>query len=355
MKLINLRLLVVALVTLFSLNAQASGGSGKKFNASEMIMHHITDAHEWHLAGDAALYLPVILKTENGFDMFSSSELYHNPITLEVDGKEETAFTYQSDKGSYIMFHEKIYYAGTDGLVFEEGHPTNETPMDFSITKNVLSMFIGVLILILVFAATGKKYKNSLSPKGIAKFMEPLVLYVRDEIAVPNIGKHKANKFLPYLLTVFFFIWINNLLGLVPFFPGGANVTGNIAVTAVLAIITFIITNINGNKHYWGHIFAMPGVPKFVLIILTPVEILGLFTKPFALAVRLFANITAGHIVVLGLVSLIFIFQNYMVAPVSIIMVLFISCLELLVAFLQAYVFTLLSALFIGMAVEEAH
>ena len=182
--------------------------------------------------------------------------------------------------------------------------------------------------------------------------MEPLVLFVRDDIAVPNIGK-KADKFLPYLLTVFFFIWINNLIGLVPFFPGSANLTGNISFTVTLALITFLITNFNGNKDYWKHIFATPGVPVWLAPIMIPVEIMGILAKPIALLIRLFANITAGHIIILSLISLIFIFKSVAIAPVSVGFVLFMNVLELLVAAIQAYIFTLLSALFIGMAVEE--
>lgn len=345
--------LLPVLFLIFAVFGQAfasSSDEGEKFNPAEMIKHHIADAHEWHLWGETAIYLPIIVKTENGLDIFSSSHLYHNKVEVEHDGHLAEGFAHTTDKGSYIMVHEHIYIADEHGHINEEA-----SVLDFSITKNTLSLFIGALLLILVFVGTARKYNQDRVPKGLAKFMEPLVLFVRDEIVIPNVGEKKYKKFLPYLLTVFFFIWFNNMLGLIPVFPGGANLTGNIAVTAVLALATAIITNINGNKHYWGHIFAMPGVPKAVLLILTPVEILGIFTKPFALAIRLFANITAGHIVVLSLVSIIFIFKNYYVSPISGIMVLFISCLELLVAFIQAYVFTLLSALFIGTAVEEAH
>jgi F-type H+-transporting ATPase subunit a len=180
------------------------------------------------------------------------------------------------------------------------------------------------------------------------------VVFVRDDIAKPNIGD-KYHRFMPYLLTIFFFIWINNLMGLIPFFPGGANVTGNIAFTLTLSVFTFIVTNVNGNKHYWKHIFATPGVPIAVLPIMALVEFIGIFTKPFALMVRLFANITAGHIIILSLVSLIFVFESVFISPISIGFGLFMNVLELLVAALQAYIFTLLSAMFIGGAVEEHH
>jgi F-type H+-transporting ATPase subunit a len=219
-------------------------------------------------------------------------------------------------------------------------------------------MMAAALIGLWLFLALARSYKKTgiSHPKGIQGFLEPIVLFVRDDIAIPNIGEKKAGKFMPYLLSVFIFILINNVMGLIPFPPPfGANVTGNIAITLVLALFTFFMIQLNGNKTYWKHIFAAPGVPVWLLPIMIPVELIGMISKPFALMVRLFANITAGHIIVLSLVSLIFIFKSLFVAPVSILFVIFMDCLELLVAFLQAYVFTLLSALFIGMAVVEEH
>jgi F-type H+-transporting ATPase subunit a len=193
-------------------------------------------------------------------------------------------------------------------------------------------------------------------PRGIQSFLEPVILFVRDDIAIQNLGEHKYEKYMPYLLTVFFFILINNLMGLVPFPPPfGASVTGNINVTFVLALCTFFIVQFSGNRAYWKHVFATPGVPFWLLPIMIIVELIGLFSKPFALMIRLFANITAGHIIVLSLVCLIFIFKSLAVAPVSIAFVIFMDCLELLVAFLQAYIFTLLSSLFISMAMPEEH
>jgi F-type H+-transporting ATPase subunit a len=183
--------------------------------------------------------------------------------------------------------------------------------------------------------------------------IEPIILFVRDDVAKPNLGKKYA-KFMPFLLTIFFFIWINNMMGLIPFFPGGANVSGNIAFTMVLALVTFIVITVNGGKVYWSHIFA-PHVPWWLYPLLVPVEIFGMFTKPIALMIRLFANITAGHILVLSLISLIFIFKSAAIATVAVPFTVFISVIELLVAFLQAYIFTMLAALFIGMAVEEPH
>lgn len=194
-------------------------------------------------------------------------------------------------------------------------------------------------------------------PAKLQGFMEPLVLFVRDDIAKPNIGE-KHEKYLPYILTVFFFVLINNLLGIIPFFPGGANVTGNIAVTMVLALFTMIITNVSGNKNYWKHIVNTPGVPwwlKFPIPIMPVVEFIGVLSKPFALMIRLFANITAGHIIAISLISLIFIFKTALMGFVSVPFVVFMDVLELLVAFIQAYVFALLSSLFIGMAVQTEH
>ena len=199
------------------------------------------------------------------------------------------------------------------------------------------------------------KKNGAVAPKGIAKFMEPLILFVRDDIAKENIKDNKHHKFLPYLTTVFFFIWINNLLGLIPIFPGGANLTGNITVTLFLALCTLFLTLIYSNKNYWTHIFATPGVPLVLLPIMIPIEIVGIFTKPFALMIRLFANITAGHIIILALISIIFINKSAYWGALSVPMALFISILEILVAALQAYLFAMLSALFIGAAVEEAH
>jgi F-type H+-transporting ATPase subunit a len=225
---------------------------------------------------------------------------------------------------------------------------------DFSITRNVISMLMTTFILLIIFLGVSRKYKKTVgkAPKGLQSFMEPLILFVRDDIAIPNLGI-KYTRFMPLLLTIFFFILINNLFGMIPFFPGGFNLTGNIAVTAVLAVIILFVVNLNGNKYYWKHIFS-PN-PWWLFPIMIPVEIVSIFSKPIALMIRLFANITAGHIVILSLISLIFIFQTLWVSPVSIIFVVFMDTIELLVAFLQAYIFTLLSSLFIGMAIEEHH
>jgi F-type H+-transporting ATPase subunit a len=341
-----------------SISAQgSSGGEEKKdkekgeseeaFDASTFIMEHIADSHEWHLytkkdSSSVAIYLPVILYSkEKGLDLFSSRKLSHGNIYNGYKLEEEGEL-----KG-------KIVSVNDQGQVDEEN-----LPIDFSITKTVLGLISSAAIGLLLFLSLARSYgKTGIShPKGIQSFLEPITLFVRDDIAISNIGEHKYAKYMPYLLTVFFFILINNLMGLIPFPPPfGANVTGNIAVTFVLAVFTFLITQFSGNKNYWRHVFATPGVPWWLMFVMIPVELIGLISKPFALMIRLFANITAGHIIVLSLVCLIFIFKSLGVAPVSILFVIFMDCLELLVAFLQAYVFTLLSALFISLAVADHH
>lgn len=342
--------------------AHGEHGEEEGFDVNEMIMHHIADSHSFHimdLEGEdgevhpVSVPLPVILWTDNGLVTFMSSEFHHDETghhVAEVDGQR------------FINVHGKIYYASETpndhGGYYEshDGHPTNAAPTDISITKNVFTMLLVAVLLILIFGSTARYYKKNgaVAPKGLASFMEPLVVFVRDDIAKENIGGKHYARFVPFLLTIFFFIWLNNLLGLIPFFPGSANVTGNIAVTMVLALFAFVVTNFNGKKDYWLHVFWMPGVPYAVRPLLAVVEFVGLFTKPFALMLRLFANITAGHILVLSLISLIFMLSigwSALAVPLT----LFISVLELLVAALQAYIFTLLTALFIGAAVEEHH
>jgi F-type H+-transporting ATPase subunit a len=328
----------------------SSSSDTSAFDPKELIMHHVADAHEFHILGEGessvSLPLPIILWTEQGLVTFLSSEFHHDDQGKHVVEKEGQSF---------VKFHEKIFYANDQGGVTldDEGHPINPKPLDFSITKNVFSLFMSAILLLLIFLPVANSYKkNQGIPKGLTGFMEPLVVYVRDEIARPNIGEKKYMRYMPYLLTAFFFIWINNLIGLIPFFPFSANLTGNIAFTLTLAMFTAVITNFSGTKSYWGHIFK-PAVPGWLYIIMIPVEIIGVISKPFALMIRLFANITAGHIIILSLISLIFIFKTILIAPVSIGFVLFINTIELLVAALQAFIFTLLSALFIGMAVEE--
>ncbi len=325
--------------------------NGVKFNAGKLIMDHIGDEHGWHLWGHTTLPLPVILyNTERGFSVFSSSHFDHG---------HKTYGGYMLHEGSVVAVNAAD---GTDVHHATIDEAATKATWDISITKNVVSLFISLGILLFVFISVAKAYtrRAGQAPTGIQNLLEPIILFVRDDVAKSAIGP-KYMKYMPYLLTAFFFIFLNNLMGLVPFFPGGANLTGNIAVTLVLALITFIIVTVNGNKHYWGHILAMPGVPGWVLAILTPVEILGMFLKPFVLMIRLFANITAGHIIALSFFSLIFVFGETStgaglgVGVFSLAFTIFMTMLELLVAFIQAYVFTFLSAMYIGAAVEEPY
>jgi F-type H+-transporting ATPase subunit a len=314
--------------TLFATEDEST--EGEPFNASEVILHHVMDDHIWHFWDGhyGTLYLPVIVySSERGLDVFSSHHFYNESHeVVEYNG--------------YKLEHNHIYLAESNKSVF-----------DLSITKNVAMLLINAALLILVMMAVAKGYKKNQgkAPKGVQSFIEPIVMFVRDEIVKPNIGHH-YEKFLPYMLTLFFFILFGNLLGLL---PGAANLTGNIAVTFTLAILTFLITNLSGNKAYWGHIFWTPGVPIVMRIIILPVEIVGIFTKPLSLMVRLFVAITAGHIVLLSLICLAFIFKNVWIGVGSSVMVLFISLIELLVAGIQAYVFTLFSSLYIGMAIAD--
>lgn len=320
----------------------------EKFDAGKMIMEHILDAHDWHLWGHTAIPLPVILYTPKGVDVFMSSAFEHGHAT--VHGQH---YHYQLHEGHVIVVDE----AGNEDAV------ATHAIKDFSITKNVAALFISIIIMLLVFLPIAARYKENANraPSGMQSLIEPIILFIQDNIAIPNIGKKKYEKYMPFLLTVFFFILTNNLMGLIPLAPGGANVTGNISVTLTLAAIVLIIVIVTSNKHYWQHILAMPGVPKPVLLILTPIEILGFVIRPFVLMMRLFANITAGHIVILSFISLIFIFgamsatAGYGISIFSMLLVVFMSLLELLVAFLQAYVFTLLSAIYFGSAIEEGH
>lgn len=330
----------------------------EKFNTSEVIMEHIADGHDWHLWGHTSIHLPVILYTDKGMEFFSSGKFNHGH-----DAYTGKHYTYRIVEGKIKIVTEGTTAHQEDAheehadhhaaAAFAIDKEASSHLIDFSITKNVASMMVSMLFLCLIFFSVASSYKKRGigAPKGLQSWLEPIIIFVRDEIARPNLGDKYA-KFMPYLLTVFFFIWMNNVLGLVPFFPGGANVTGNIAVTLVLALATFIITTVNGTKTYWSHIFT-PHVPLWLYPLMVPVEIIGMFTKPFALMIRLFANITAGHILVLSLVCLIFIFKSMAVATVSVPFVVFISVIEMLVAFIQAFIFTILSALYIGMALEK--
>lgn len=365
--------LAIALLTFSSSFASGDASSNEEsFNAGEMIMHHVMDAHDIHLMDidsiSVSIPLPIILwSNDDGISVFPSSAFHHG----------------EAAKNRYILDHGHIYRLGENNPFAESEHLNASEAksmgfvsedwngfvggepgafVDLSITKTVAGIFITVLLMFAIFGAVAKAYKGGATqaPKGFQALMETLILFIRDEIAKPSIG-HKYERFMPFLLTIFFFIWIANILGLIPFI-GGFNVTGNIAVTMVLALFTFIVTTINGNKTYWGHIFATPGVPVWLLPLMIPIELMGVFTKPLVLCLRLFANITAGHIIILSFMSLIFIFADlygtgagYGASIISILFGVFMNTMELLVAFLQAYVFTLLSALYFGSAVEEHH
>lgn len=303
----------------------------EEFDPGETILHHVGDEHQWHLATvnqhHYAIPLPVILYTASrGLNVYSSGQFYHG--TGEHDG--------------FKLDHE--HFSAVDGSAV----------YDFSITKNAASLIISFVLLLGMFFAVANAYRSRVgkAPRGLQSAVEPFIVFIRDEVAKNYIGEKHYQRFLPYLLTLFFFIWLNNLLGLL---PGSANLTGNIAVTMVLAVLTFIIVTVNGKKTYWRHVFAMPGVPWYMLIILTPVELAGVLMRPVSLMIRLFANMTAGHIILLSLLSMIFIFKSSLlgiiVGPFSVFMYL----IELVVSVLQAYIFTVLTASYIGAALEEEH
>lgn len=332
--------------------AHGEEAHGEEKEEGNWVLHHVKDAHDIHLAGEFAVPLPVILWTDNGLVTFMSSEFHH-------DDKGEHIV--EKNGMSFVKLHEKIYQLNSGAhsleLNHETHHPENAVmPLDFSITKVVAAIFIVAFIMFFVFTSVAKKYKSDKpqAPKGIAAWMEPLVLFVRD-FAKENIGEAKYMKFMPYLLTVFFFIWFGNLLGLIPFI-GGFNMTGNISITLTLALLTLIIQMLHSKWAFWKHMLMPPGVPWPLWIILVPIELMGVLIKPAALTIRLFANITAGHIIVLSIIGIIFTNHNMAWAGLSVPLALFISVLEItLVAFLQAYIFTMLSAMFIGSAVDDGH
>jgi F-type H+-transporting ATPase subunit a len=368
----------------------------KEFNAGDNAVHHISDANAIHVIGDTYIHLPVILKSAAGWKFTTTSSfhphhhgngevsndgyvLVHGSIMRILDAKFQKGefkvddYTHQDVKADGK--NKTVYNAIIEGQCYPlEAKTTYDGGllgggvtgfMDFSITRNVFTMLLTFLILFLLLrgvanAATRNRGK---APKGMQNFFEPFYTFIRDEVAKPNIGP-KYEKYMPYLLSAFFFILGLNLIGQIPFFPGGANVTGNISITIVLAVLTFLISTFSANKHFWEHTLWMPGVPAVLkILILTPIEVLGLFLKPFTLLLRLFANITAGHIVILSFVSLIFILGksgasfggSVAGAAASIPLTLFMMTLELLVAFLQAFIFTMLSATYIGTAIEEPH
>lgn len=320
-------------------------------DVGHMLFGHIGDSYGWHITDwngkHVSIPLPCIVKANDGWCAFMSSRIEHG---------HEYKGLFIADEGRY---EGKIVERGDDGEL--------QRPFDISITKNVCSLMITALLLVLiVLGAAGWYRKNDASegtPKGFTGLVEMMVMMVNDDLIKPSIGEKEYRKYAPYLLTAFFFIFISNLLGIVPFFPGGANVTGNIAVTMVLALCTFVAVNLFANKHYWKEIL-WPDVPvflKFPLPIMQIIELFGMIAKPFSLMVRLFANIMAGHAMILGLVSVIFVTVklgpviNGSMTAITMLFGVFMDCLELLVAFIQAYVFTMLSSVFIGMSRQEEH
>ena len=337
--------------------AGASGGHEEKkgINITELVFGHVSDSHEWHLFSlegenghekEIAMPLPVIVyRPGKGLSVFSYSK-FHGGWYLDANGNHISNTTYD---GLYIEKNMKEKIKTEDG----------SKVYDFSITKNVLSMLFSVVIIFWLMISAAKKYKKGLvaAPKGFQNALEIAIIFIRDEVAKPNLGK-KYPKYMPMLLTVFFFIWVNNLLGLL---PGGANFTGNIAVTLCLSLVSFLVLLVRANGHFWGHLLNPPGVPTGIKFLLVPIEIISLFIKPVALTIRLFANMLAGHIVILCVVSMIFIFSAMSKAagigfvPVSLAFSVFMFMLELLVAAIQAFIFTNLTAVFIGQAIEEVH
>jgi len=346
---------LTVLVVLFSMNMFAQEHGHENHNTAEHgeklsirdeikaeIKHHLQDNHDFHIVGDLSIPLPIIL-WDNGLHLFMSSKFEEGHAVVE-------------DNGSYYKIaHENghIYKTDASGTIHlnDHGFPSNEQPLDFSITKTVVMIMLTGLLMFLLFGGLAKSYvKNGGVGKGAGRFFEPIVLFIRDEIAIPNIGKKHYKKYMSFLLTIFFFIWFVNLFGLTPL---GVNVTGNIAITSALAILTYLITTFTAKKDYWKHIFWMPGVPVPMKFILAPIELLGTFIKPFALTMRLYANMFAGHIVLMSIIGLIFIYKSWIGGPLSFGLAFGLSILELLVAALQAYIFTVLSALYFGSAVEE--
>lgn len=379
-------LTISCLVAIFSLTSSSnlwaasdSGDEPKEGGDTEFIMHHIADDYQWHIITlghtHVTIPLPVIIYDyEEGLKVFMSSDFYdehHEPIAHEgfmIDHGKLLKVGAEHNDPEHADMVAKHHGPGSEdqhgsmdgedhheGEAGEEEHHEGGTEgfLDLSITKNVASLLLSVVLMLVVFFSVAKRYKNGVSaPKGIQSLFEPIIVFIRDDIAKTNIGVGKYERFMPYLLTLFFFILFNNLLGLT---PGAANLTGNITVTLCLALFTFFITQFNGRKAYWGHILWTPGVPLPLRPIILVVEVIGIFTKPISLTLRLFASITAGHIVVLAIVGLGFILNSFAVGVVGTLFSVVISVIEILVALIQAYVFTLFSSMYIGQAVDDGH
>ena len=326
------RTLFTLFISIFFIANSFASESGER-TMKESINHHLLDDHDFTITHGFSFPLPVIL-WDNGLQVFMSSKFKHGTSVAEVNGN------------FYKVDHTNGQINKTDsGGIF-----INRVRLDFSITKNVIFIMICFVLMIFMFIKMARSYKYSHLPKGFGRLLEPIILYIRDDIAIPNIGKKHYKRYMSFLLTVFFFIWIINLFGLTPL---GVNVTNNISVTFSLALLTYLITTFTANKSYWGHIFWMPGVSVPMKIMLAPIELLGTIIKPFSLMIRLYANIIAGHVVLMSILGLIFIFQNWIGGTLSFGLAFALSLLELLVAALQAYIFTMLSALYFGAAVEE--
>ena len=337
------------------------------------INHHLKDAHYFELFHGVKMPLPIIV-WDNGLKFFLSSDFKKvgvkevvaedSTITFKLLGvddavaKESTDYLYESKNSNYSIFHGKIFSAKHSDMLLKVNSQgkkkliSHSSLIDFSITKNVLMTILICALIFLLFTGLSKSYRKGPIPTGFSRLLEPLVLFIRDDIAIPNIGEKHYKRYMSYLLTVFFFIWIVNLAGMTPL---GINITGNIAITFSLALITYLITQFTANKNYWGHIFWMPGVPVPMKFVLMPIELLGTIIKPFSLMIRLYANITAGHVVLMSLIGLVFFASNLFAFGSFFGLTLFLGVIELLVAFLQAYIFTMLTALYFGAAVEEHH
>ncbi|MGI9548085.1 MAG: F0F1 ATP synthase subunit A [Flavobacteriaceae bacterium] len=342
----------------FASNADISEESEDKdikTEIDEYIQHHLKDSHDFSLFSytdeqgakhHVGFPLPVIL-WDDGLVVFSSSKFHHGETVASAGDNH------------YKLYHSKIYKTDSAGTINYDAdhHPTNVKPLDFSVTKSVMMILITGFLMFLLFNGLARSYsKNEGIAKGVGRFFEPIILYIRDDIAIATIGEKRYKKYMPFLLTIFFFVWFLNMFGLTPL---GVNVTGNIAVTTALAILTFLLTNFTGTSDYWKHLFdplgdSMPWIAKIPLyIILVPIEVLGLFIKPFSLLIRLYANMQAGHIVIMSLIGLMFIFKNWIGSSLSFGLAFAISLIEILVAVLQAYIFTMLSALYFGFASEQ--
>jgi len=331
----------------------------KGFDAKEVLLGHVKDAHDWHLfsLGETHVTIPlpvIIYNKDKGISAFSSSAFHHGHEAH--DGYRLVNKHYREEKG----LEEAKYPDGKIIAVDANDTPTGAEIYDFSITKNITSMILAAILLIWLMTSVAKAYTtrgSKKAPKGMQSLLEPVIIFIRDEVVKPNIPGGNAERYAPFILTIFFFILINNLLGLL---PGSANVTGNIAVTFALALISFLVTTFSANKHFWAHTLNPP-VPGWVKPILVPVEIIGIFTKPVSLMIRLFANILAGHIIILSIISLVFIFGSlnkaagYGFLPITVVFNIVMMMLELLVAFIQAFIFANLTAVFIGQGMEQPH